>query len=843
MSPGDKLPDPAELFRRMEEESEADSQEKAAPSLPDPAELFRQMAEEESDESGLFPQEEEPADSGLFPEPEEEHSSLGIFSDDEPEAGESFPDSDELFARMKAHRERSGRPKETSSIDDGSETLLDFRGRTLGVDLTSDGPEVEPTPSLPNPAELFQQMEEERAEEDAGAAPELRLMRQEPEESSSLPDPAALFRQMEEEQTEEPEPTQTLPNPAQLFEQMKSSGALRIDDAPEAEPEPEPELEARPQLRFEPAPELESESPQLELRREPAPEPAPEPQSLPALPDLDALKAEMDAEARANLDEDLLGDLSGPERFANTVSDSMFMRPAFAEVPEEEPEAAPLLRPQTPPLPEPEPAPAPVAPPEPAPPPARPEPPVQAAPKAEAAKPAPPPKRNEPGKPAPKVSEKASTVRVGQVPSAVPKKPQKPKKAATPLPPQSSPSRSGGGGLKFHSPKPQKRERGASTAVISGGAAQRRVQPKQEKGATLSAGGALKIFQRTHKIGRHDLCIFTRQLSAMLKAGIPLHLGVSFCAESDPDLAPILYDVVMKIEAGFSFSAALKEYPDSFDPVYVGLVNAGELSGRLNEMLARLADVLEREIELRKRLISVITYPSVLLGVSILGTLGFILFVLPQLTPLFMDLEVDLPLPTQILLGFRKVMVPLLIVTILAVVAAFLAQDTVKAYIRSRPILERRLAAIPFDIPVLGDVYEKIIVARILYALSTMLDVGVTMAQALARAEITCGNAFIAHRLARSREDLCDGNSVTDCFRINDVFPPTALHLIAAGEESAQLTTMFSYVAKHFDEDVENSLDAAASMLEPLIMVFMGCIVGFIVIAAALPTIKLLQAF
>lgn len=823
MSPGDKLPDPAELFRRMEEESEADSQgeEKATPSLPDPAELFRQMAEEESDESGLFPQEEEPAQSGLFPEPEEEHSSLGIFSDDEPEAGESFPDSDELFARMKAHRQRSARPKDKSSVpdpaalfeqlgsgdDDGSETLLDFRGRTLGVDLTSDGPEVEPTPSLPNPAELFQQMEEERAEEDVGAAPELRLMRQEPEESSSLPDPAALFRQMEEEQMEEPEPTQPLPNPAQLFEQMKSSGALRIDDSPETEP------------------------------------PAPVPKSLPDLPDLDALKAEMDAEARANLDEDLLGDLSGPERFATTVSDSMFMRPAFAEVPEEEPEAAPLLRPQTPPVPEPEPAPAPVAPPESAPPPASPDPPVQAAQKVEAAKPAPPPKQNEPGKPAPKVSEKASTVRVGQVPSAVPKKPQKPKKVASPLPPQSSPSRSGGGGLKFHSPKPQKRERGASTAVISGGAAQRRVQPKQEKGATLSAGGALKIFQRTHKIGRHDLCIFTRQLSAMLKAGIPLHLGVSFCAESDPDLAPILYDVVMKIEAGFSFSAALKEYPDSFDPVYVGLVNAGELSGRLNEMLARLADVLEREIELRKRLISVITYPSVLLGVSILGTLGFILFVLPQLTPLFMDLEVDLPLPTQILLGFRKVMVPLLIVTVLAVVAAFLAQDTVKAYIRSRPILERRLAAIPFDIPVLGDVYEKIIVARILYALSTMLDVGVTMAQALARAEVTCGNAFIAHRLARSREDLCDGNSVTDCFRINDVFPPTALHLIAAGEESAQLTTMFSYVAKHFDEDVENSLDAAASMLEPLIMVFMGCIVGFIVIAAALPTIKLLQAF
>jgi type IV pilus assembly protein PilC len=144
---------------------------------------------------------------------------------------------------------------------------------------------------------------------------------------------------------------------------------------------------------------------------------------------------------------------------------------------------------------------------------------------------------------------------------------------------------------------------------------------------------------------------------------------------------------------------------------------------------------------------------------------------------------------------------------------------------------------------VLGEVYDKIVTSRVLYSLSTMLDVGITLNQALARAETTAGNALTAFRLGKARMDLADGVGVTDCFRMNQLFSPSALHLINAGEEAAKLAEMFGFVARLFDEEVEYAVQSASSILEPIIMIVMGFVVGFIVISAALPTLQLLQNF
>lgn len=344
-------------------------------------------------------------------------------------------------------------------------------------------------------------------------------------------------------------------------------------------------------------------------------------------------------------------------------------------------------------------------------------------------------------------------------------------------------------------------------------------------------------------ISRTTLAILTRQLAAMLRSGIPLHQSLAFCAESDPRAAPVLEQVVSKVESGYSLSNALREFPESFDSVYVGLVQSGEMSGRINEMLEKLADVLERELELRKRLISVVTYPAMLLIVSLLGTLGFIFFVLPQLMPLFQDLKVDLPLPTKILLSLREVLLPVTVLMGLVALVIFLTRKPIKSAIASRPALQRRLANLALSIPVLGPVYEKIVISRVLYSMSSMLEVGVTMNQALARSEESAGNAQVAFRLARARQDLTEGATVTEAFRDNGVFPNSALQLISAGEESARTVEMFNFVAKSFDDEVEYAMQSAAGYLEPMIMVVMGLIVGFITIAAAMPTIQLLQNF
>jgi len=721
---------------------------------------------------------------------------------------------------------------------------------------------------LPDPLELFEQIERQARESEEP----------EPKDSGELPDPEELFREMEryrnqmgvgeelvypqqeEDEDEEGRPLE-LPNPEELFERMRRLGEAVPEEAPLPYlPDPEEEVEidfgstwgldegSFDSLPYIPPPEAPAESPAelTEDRHLPTPEelfrlmktereeaalsldleadglveqsalPTPEElfrrmeeeyaeqegASLPELPDLEALKAEIEAEERARLDPDLETELAGPERFVETVSDSIFVGeqggfladlPLFQE-PEEPLEPPDVLEPPSRPEP---PSPAPVIEQRPILPPSPPQ-------------PAPP-------RPLAWVEEQEDDVEEVSLDEVSPT-----------------------GTVQVDpSGKVSPDDNRAPTAGLRG----RRMQPesfvkaeaeKQEKAKPK------KVFKR---FSRQKLSIFTRQMAVMLRSGIQLHMAVQFASESDPELREVLREVMRKVESGYTFSSALADTSRTFDYVYVGLIQSGEMSGRLHEILDRLADALEREVEMRKRLISVITYPAVLMLVCFLGTLGFIFFVLPTLTPLFEELSVDLPLPTKILLSSRDWILPLTAGFTSLIVLYFILRDKISDFVRGKPILERRLAAVPFQVPVIGGVYDKLVTARVLYSLSNMLDVGITLNQALARTEATAGNALVAFRLGRARLDLADGVGVTDCFRFNQLFTPSALYLISAGEESARLAEMFAFVAKVFDDDVEYSLQSAANVLEPLIMVVMGVIVGFITIAAALPTIHLLQNF
>ena len=816
------LPDPRELYRQMEEEQSSDK----AP-LPDPAELFRQMEAEEKAEDEVA---DLPDPALLYQQMEEES-----YHFPEEDLGFEIPDPD--------------------SVDSGrtiTVTLEELEARrNLEEAAPTEDAEVWEAEEPPDMAALLQaslsEVEEEPPEEEAHSA------------VAELPDPAALFAELEEEDedSKEPEPAVEKTSPSSELDEDPEVAGFFANLTNRFQPV-EPEVEAEPQaLRLpeivKPAPVVSRSD--LDLESEPAdsrPLPSPEelfqqikaeedeaesvqepdqevvlpleeasgPEAsqlsidvwedletedevLPALPDLEAFKQELEEERRARLDPDLDTELSGPERFVPTVSDSVFSSEAslpafFAAVPEPEPEKEP---------------------------PAEPEPQLQRE-GSPAGTPEPVGDRlsnedflaeleSDVSEPEPLVGP-TGTIRVNEE-----------KVAAEIFQEQESPSRPL---LRHPTDAPP------ITAHKSGGKRPRSQPKSEEKKATQKK-------KPGKRFSRYKLALFTRQMAVMLKAGIQLHQSVAFAADSDPEMEPLLKQVLQKLESGYSFSNAIADSSRSFDTVYVGLIQAGELSGRLHEMLARLADVLEREIELRKRMISVVTYPTVLLTVSFLGTLGFIFFVLPTLTPLFKDLGVALPLPTRILLASRDFIIPTFAVTVLSIILLVLTRDRISDYIKERPTLERKLAAVPFSIPVVGDVYEKVITARVLYSLSTMLDVGITLNQALARAEVTSGNALTSYRLGKARMDLADGLGVTDCFRLNNLFNPSALHLISAGEEAAKLADMFQYVAKLFDEEVEYALESASSILEPMIMVVMGFIVGFITIAAALPTIQLLQNF
>lgn len=791
------LPDPMELFermRRLAEGGEAESDDSLESDLPDPAELFRQMEQHRlnylGDSQALEDEEDLPDPMELF----QQMRRASLTELDESAEEDELPDPQELFEQMRRFAEPQKLESTSSDFSElqqlnqtlGSweiqEEVLDdlhlpLPGRQTSTIRVRDNPEPEaPLPYIPRPDEAPQRPAPGPPDDlpVVGFFKRLKARFKKSSERDTLSDATVDHPRPTPLDVPEPKP-ERLPTPEELFRQMR---AEKEDAALNFELPPQPsKLPTIAGYDEGPLPSPEELFRQLEEENRAA---APPEGELPELPDLDALKAELEAEERARLDPDLLGDLAGPERFVDTVSDSMFVGGALSSFLDDLPS-----------IPEPDPEPVPDS----------------RAESSPAKNFAPPPVPSEAPSP-------TGTVRVDPEMQRLEPPRRSPPLGEAPRTPEyrASPRSSG--------------QRPQATSYVHASSVESPHKPKTFK-----------------RFSRHKLAIFTRQMAVMLKAGIQLHLAISFAAESDPELEPLLNEVMRKVESGYTYSAAISETSRSFDTVYVGLVKAGEMSGRLHEMLARLADVMEREVELRKKIIAVVTYPIALLLVCFVGTLGFIFFILPTLTPLFLDLEVDLPWPTKVLLSLRDVILPGTIGLVVLISALYLLRDRISDFIKKRPSLERQVATLPFLVPVVGQVYDKLVTARVLYSLATMLDVGITLNQALARSETTAGNALVAYKLGKARVDLADGAGVTDCFRMNGLFNASAIHLISAGEESAKLSEMFNFVARMFDEEVEHALQGAASILEPIIMIVMGLIVGFITIAAALPTIHLLQNF
>ncbi|MBI3929437.1 MAG: type II secretion system F family protein [Armatimonadetes bacterium] len=336
--------------------------------------------------------------------------------------------------------------------------------------------------------------------------------------------------------------------------------------------------------------------------------------------------------------------------------------------------------------------------------------------------------------------------------------------------------------------------------------------------------------------------MFTRQLAAMLSAGIQLHQALLFYAQGDTSpLCQVMEKTAARLAAGSSLSQALRRHPAVFSPVYVGLVEVGESSGKLVHVFNRLADLLEKQVTMRKRVSAVLTYPAILLLISVLAMLSFLLFVLPMMAPIFESLRIPMPLATRILLASRIVIPVGGVILLLAAAVLWLARPWLRRYYREHPAALRRLHQVPLSMPVLGAVLLKLITARVLYSLATMLDAGLTLVSSLHRAAGVAGNAGIAARMEDATRDVIEGRSVAEALKRHRVFPSGAVQLISVGEESAGLNAMLRHIASIYDAEVELALMNLAAVVEPVIMVTMGALVAFVVLSAVLPTIYLLN--
>ncbi len=337
--------------------------------------------------------------------------------------------------------------------------------------------------------------------------------------------------------------------------------------------------------------------------------------------------------------------------------------------------------------------------------------------------------------------------------------------------------------------------------------------------------------------------VFTRQFVAMLDAGVPVHKALDMYARGDDGkLGQVINAVSDKVLAGSPLSAAMSYFPRVFSPVYCGICKAGEQSGRLNLMLEQLAVLLERQENLRRKVSSSLTYPVFLLAACVMCGGAFMFYILPAMGPLYDTLGVPLPWPTRFLVGLGHVLKDFRTWAALAAFALFgvvYVYPTWRRQMAKNLALRQRVHQRYLDLPLLGTVIRKMLYARLLFTLSTLLEVGIPAATALTMMRDVSDNQAIRSGLALSCSRLEGGAALGEC--LDNLLPSGAVQMITVGEESSDVVRAATFVARVYEEDADMAVTYMVAMSEPLIMAGMGVVATFLILALILPIISLLQ--
>jgi len=340
------------------------------------------------------------------------------------------------------------------------------------------------------------------------------------------------------------------------------------------------------------------------------------------------------------------------------------------------------------------------------------------------------------------------------------------------------------------------------------------------------------------RIKTKHLCTFTRQLSTLQDAGLPLLRSLKILeGQCKPGvLKNSLQDVVEDIESGSTLSEAMVKHPKAFDRLYCNMIKAGEAGGALETILQRLADFKEKAQSLKRRIKSAMVYPAVVITVAC-TIVGFILYyIIPKFESIFADFGVDLPQMTKFLIKashfvVRRLWVVLLTPVIIWIIIKLLYRNRTGAYILDR---------IKLMIPVIGDLVEKSTVARTMRTLGTLVQSGVPILESLSIVRDTAGNAVFERAFTRIHESIREGETIAQPLREARIVDDIVVNMIDVGEETGDLDTMLNKIADNYDEEVETLVESLVSLLEPMMIVILGGIIGFIVIALFLPLVQLI---
>jgi type IV pilus assembly protein PilC len=335
------------------------------------------------------------------------------------------------------------------------------------------------------------------------------------------------------------------------------------------------------------------------------------------------------------------------------------------------------------------------------------------------------------------------------------------------------------------------------------------------------------------RVTKKDLVVFTRQFSTMIDAGLPLVQGLTILAEQseNPTFKSILKEITKDVEGGSTLAEAMKKHPKVFDDLFVNLVAAGEVGGILDTILRRLATFIEKAERLKSQIKGAMTYPAVVVGIAIIVITVILIFVIPVFEDMFKSFGSALPGPTQIVVNMSRFMKGNAHWVILAVGAMIYAFKRYRGTQKGR----KQTDALLLKLPIFGDLLKKTAVARFTRTLGTMISSGVPILDALEIVARTSGNVIIEEILYEVRGSIAEGQTIAEPLSENDIFPGMVIQMIAVGEATGALDTMLEKIADFYDEEVDAAVAALTSMLEPLLMLFLGGSIGGLVIAMYLP--------
>jgi len=342
------------------------------------------------------------------------------------------------------------------------------------------------------------------------------------------------------------------------------------------------------------------------------------------------------------------------------------------------------------------------------------------------------------------------------------------------------------------------------------------------------------------KIKALAVVLFTRQLSTMITSGLPLVQSLEILSNQieDKNLRGIVREIKAKIEGGSRFADALKDYPKCFDELYVNLVVAGEEGGMLDTVLNRLAIYMEKIEKLKKKIKSAMIYPISIIIVAIGVVMVLLIFVIPVFEGMFKDMGAELPLPTQVVINISKFVKSYIIYMIVALgIGVFLF----RRYYRTEGG-RRTIDRLVLKVPVFGVLALKASVARVTRTLSTLLSSGVAILESLVIVARVAKNKIVEDALIVARTKISEGKSMSEPLQDSGIFPPMVVQMVQVGESTGALDNMLNKIADFYEEDVDNLVTNLTSLMEPLIMMFLGVILGGLIIAMYLPIFKLGQA-